>query len=374
MRASLKFGAHHIHFAIMYRPNSRLVKLSADSQAPRMSIANGGAKLRDIAELLGCSVATVSNAINGRGRISVEMRQQILDKCSELNFVPNSAGRSLRLQRTDAIGVIYAPSFAELFGNVFYARIMEGLAETFGEAGLDLILGTRKDPDGMPSVIRQGKVDALVVLAGVFTAADYKVLRKCPVPLCIVDGYISSFEADSLTSDGFGGGQKVAEHLHQYGHRKVVMTTYRSPLYNIEQRIAGFFSGLRSCGIDASEADSLIRVDHDKEAANELIARLNSENPPTAVFAVNDTMALNLMDALEEAGRKVPDDVSVVGFDDDPAAARARPALTTVSLRKRDIGAVSARLVLDRLAHPEKLVVHQVQPTGLVVRESVAKR
>lgn len=337
-----------------------------------MSISNGGTKLRDIAVLLGCSVATVSNAINGRGRMSVQMRKQILDKCAELNFVPNSAGRSLRLQRTDAIGVIYAPSFAELFGNVFYARIMEGLAETFGEAGIDLVLGNRRDADGMPSIVRQGKVDALVVLAGVFSAADYEALRFCPVPLCIVDGYVRSFDADSLTSDGFGGGQQVAEYLGQHGHRKVVMTAYRSPLYNIEQRIAGFFSGLRSCGIEASEADSLIRVDDDHEAARELFARLASVDPPTAVFAVNDTMALHLMDALEQAGRVVPDDISIVGFDDDPMAARARPPLTTVSLKKRDIGAVSARLILDRLANPDKPIVHQVQPTRLVVRESVA--
>ena len=359
---------------LLHRPHSKLVKLSADSHPSRMSITNGGAKLRDVAELLGCSVATVSNAINGRGRIGEEMRQRILDKCAELNFVPNSAGRSLRLQRTDAVGVIYAPSFAELFGNVFYARIMEGLSETFGEAGLDLVLGNRRDADGMPSVIRQGKVDALVVLAGVFTAADYETLRHCPVPLCIVDGCVRSFDADSLTTDGFGGGQQVAEHLYQYGHRKIVMIAYRNPLYNIEQRIAGFFSGLRSCGMEASEADSLIRVDNDKEAASELLARLNSADPPTAVFAVNDTMALNLMDALEQAGRTIPDDVSIVGFDDDPMAVRARPPLTTVSLKKRDIGAVSARLVLDRLAQSDKPVVHQVQPTRLVVRESVARR
>jgi LacI family transcriptional regulator len=306
--------------------------------------------------------------------MSPEMRQQILDKCAELNFVPNSAGRSLRLQRTDAVGVIYAPSFAELFGNVFYARIMEGLAETFGEAGLDLVLGNRRDPDGMPSIVRQGKVDALVVLAGVFTATDYEALRHCPVPLCIVDGYVRSFEADSLTSDGFGGGQQVAEHLWQNGHRKVAMIAYRSPLYNIDQRIAGFFSGLRSCGMEAGEADSLIRVDNDDEAACELLARLDSADPPTAVFAVNDTMALHLMDALEQAGRAVPGDLSIVGFDDDPMAARARPPLTTIGLKKRDIGAVSARLVLDRLAHPDKPFVHQVQPTRLVVRESVARR
>jgi LacI family transcriptional regulator len=339
-----------------------------------MSGANGSTKLRDIAKLVGCSVATVSNAINGRGRMSEDMRQQILAKCAELNFVPNSAGRSLRLQRTDAVGVIYAPSFAELFGNVFYARIMEGLAETFAEAGVDLVLGNRRDSDGMPAIVRQGKVDALVVLAGVFTGADYETLRQCPVPMCIVDGYVGSIEADSLTSDGFGGGQQVAEHLFQKGHRRVLMTAYRSPLYNIEQRIAGFLSGLRSCGLEVNEADVLIRTDTDAEAARELLARLDSADPPTAVFAVNDTMALNLIDALTTAGRKVPDEVSVVGFDDDPTAARAHPPLTTVGLKKRDIGAVSARLVLDRLANPGKATVHQVQPTRLVVRESVATR
>lgn len=338
-----------------------------------MRIPSSGVKLRDVAKLIGCSVATVSNAINGRGRMSPEMRRQILERCAELNFVPNSAGRSLRLQRTDAVGVIYAPSFAELFGNVFYARIMEGLAETFGEAGLDLVLGNRRDPDGMPSIVRQGKVDALVVLAGVFTAEDYESLRHCPVPLCLVDGWVRSLEADSLTSDGFGGGQQVAEHFHQCGHAKALMIAYRSPLHNIEQRIAGFFSGLRSCGMPSCEADVLIRVDDDDEAARELLARLRSEDPPTAVFAVNDTMALHLMGALEEAGLDVPGDVSVVGFDDDPMASRARRPLTTVGLKKRDIGAVSARLLLDRLAHPEKPFVHQVQPTRLVVRESVAR-
>jgi LacI family transcriptional regulator len=270
--------------------------------------------------------------------------------------------------------VIYAPSFAELFGNVFYARIMEGLAETFGEAGLDLVLGNRREADGMPAVVRQGKVDALVVLAGVFDDAAYESLRRCPVPMCIVDGHVSSLKADSLTSDGFGGARQVAEHLHSRGHRRIVMTAYRNPLYNIEQRIAGFLSGLRACGMEIHEPDVLIRVDDDDEAARELIARLDTEDPPTAVFAVNDTMAVNLIEALAGTGRKVPEDVSVVGFDDDPIASHCRPPLTTVRLRKRDFGAISARLVLERLADPDKPTTHQVLPTELVIRESVARR
>lgn len=338
-----------------------------------MPVPNGGKKLRDIAALVGCSVATVSNAINSTGRMSDAMRETILAKCAELNFVPNSAGRSLRLQRTDAVGVIYAPSFAELFGNVFYARIMEGLAETFGETGVDIILGNRLDADGLPTFVRQGKVDALVVLAGVFDAKSYEGFRNCPVPLCIVDSHSESLKADSLTSDGFGGARLAAEHLYAQGHRRILMTAYRDPLYNIEQRISGFFSGLRACGMEIDETDALIQVDSDAEAAEKIVALLGTSDPPTAVFAVNDTMAIHLIEALAESGKKVPEDISIVGFDDDPVAAGCQPPLTTVRLGKKDFGAISARLVLDRLAEPDKPITHQILPTELVIRKSVAR-
>ncbi len=337
-----------------------------------MPAERGSATLKDIADMIGCSLATVSNAINGRGRMSPQTREEILAKCAELDFVPNSAGRSLRLQRADAVGVIYAPSFAELFGNVFYARIMEGLAESFGEAGLDLILGNRTEEDGQPSIVRQNKVDALVVLAGVFDVAAFERLRNCRVPLCIVDSHVGSLEADALTSDGFGGGRQVAEHLAERGHRRVAMVAYTSPLYNIEQRIAGFLSGLRSSGLPAREEEIVLRVEDNHEATQRLAEWVKTDAGPTAVFAVNDTLADHLVVTMGEAGIKVPKDLSVVGFDDDPLAARCRPPLTTVGMDKRVFGSISARMVLDRLAHPGKPPVHQVQATRLVIRDSVA--
>jgi LacI family transcriptional regulator len=336
-----------------------------------MAAGTGQMKLRDIADLVGCSLATVSNAINGRGRMSEDVRKEILAKCAELNFVPNSAGRSLRLQRTDAVGVIYAPSFAELFGNVFYARIMEGLAETFGEAGIDLILGNRMEPSGIPAIVRQGKVDALIVLAGVFEREAYEKLRDCPVPLCIVDSHVDFIKADTLSSDGFGGGQLVAHHLIENGHRDMLMVAYQSQLYNIEQRIAGFLDGVRAAGIDSPEERLVLRVSDNDQATTLLRDRIRKPNPPTAVFAVNDTLASHLIQALPEIGVNIPDDLSVVGFDDDPAAARCSPPLTTIGMAKRDFGAISARLVLDRLAHPDMTPMHQVQPTRLVKRNSV---
>lgn len=330
--------------------------------------------LKHIAELVGCSQATVSNAINGRGRMSAKVREEILARCDELHFVPNSAGRSLRLRRADAVGVIYAPSFAELFGNVFYARIMEGLAESFGEAGLDLILGNRTETDGLPTIVSQGKVDALVVLAGVFQQEDFAKLQRCRVPMCIVDGHAGSMQADSLTTDGFGGGRQVAEHFIEQGHRRITMVAYNSPLYNIEQRIAGFLSGLRAGGVVADEKETVMRVDDDDEATRMLVERVRQDNGPTAVFAVNDTLAEHLLTALAESGIKVPETVSLIGFDNDPLAARSRPPLTTVGVDKRIFGSLSAQLVLNRLASPGGPPVHQVHPANLVIRGSVAAR
>jgi len=351
------------------------MRLTFASRVPTFPEMQGGktnTKLRDIAAIVGCSVATVSNAINGRGRMSEETRREILRLSEERKFVPNSAARSLRLRRTDAVGVIYAPSFAELFGNVFYARIMEGMAETFGNAGIDLMLGHRMETHELPGIVKQGKVDALVVLAGVFGPETYESLRGCTVPLCLVDTHVDFLHADSLTTDGLAGGRAVAGHFAALGHREVLMVAYDSPLYNIERRIEGFISGLRDHGIE-TPADRLVaRVANDDAAVIHVLGRMRHANPPTAVFAVNDTLATHLIASLTGAGVAVPHELSVVGFDDDPMAARCLPALTTVGMSKRDLGAIGARMVLDRLRDPDLPPVHHIQPTRLVIRDSVA--
>ncbi len=305
--------------------------------------------------------------------MSEATRQAILRLSAERNFAPNSAGRSLRLRRTDAVGVIYAPSFAELFGNVFYARIMEGMAETFGNAGIDLMLGHRMESNELPGIVKQGKVDALVVLAGVFGRETFESLRGCPVPVCLVDTHADFLRADSLTTDGRGGGRMVAGHLVAQGHREVLMVAYDTPLYNIEQRVEGFLAGLRERGIDAPAGRLVARIANDDAAVIHVLGRLRQPNPPTAVFAVNDTLADHLVTALAGAGVAVPRELSVVGFDDDPLAARCVPPLTTVGMAKRDLGAISANMVLDRLRNPDKAPVHHVQPTRLVARDSVAR-
>jgi LacI family transcriptional regulator len=235
------------------------------------------------------------------------------------------------------------------------------------------MLGNRMESSVLPAIVRQSKVDALIVLAGVFEPEAFEKLKDCPVPLCIVDGHVDTIKADTLTSDGFGGGRLVAQHLIDNGHQEMLMIAYDSPLYNIERRIAGFLDGLGAAGIKSPQERLVIRVVDNQQASALLLKRLKEPNPPTAVFAVNDTLAKHLVSTLSEAGMVIPDDVSIVGFDDDPLAAECNPPLTTIGMAKRDFGVISAKLVLDRLAHPDMTPVHQIQPTRLVIRQSVKK-
>jgi len=113
-------------------------------------------------------------------------------------------------------------------------------------------------------------------------------------------------------------------------------------------------------------------VANDDAAVIHVLGRMRHANPPTAVFAVNDTLATHLVTSLTGAGVAVPGELSVVGFDDDPMAERCQPPLTTVGMAKRDLGAISANMVLERLRNPDRAVVHHIQPTHLVIRDSVA--
>ncbi|HSP41802.1 MAG TPA: substrate-binding domain-containing protein, partial [Luteolibacter sp.] len=202
----------------------------------------------------------------------------------------------------------------------------------------------------------------------------YESLNECPVPVCLVDTHADFLRADSLTTDGFGGGRAVAEHFIEMGHREVLMVAYDTPLYNIERRIEGFLAGLREHGIEAPSDRLVARVANDDAAVIHVLGRMRHADPPTAVFAVNDTLAVHLVNGLAGAGVAVPRELSVVGFDDDPMAARCVPPLTTVGMAKRDLGAISANMVLERLRNPNQPPVHHVLPTRLVVRDSVARR
>jgi LacI family transcriptional regulator len=329
--------------------------------------------ITDVARNCDCSIATVSLVLNRRGKVSEATKKRVFKAAARLGYVPNVAGRSLRLQRTNTIGLLFYPSCAQLFRNVFYAEIMESLEQKLGNAGYDLLLcgsDFLHDETRPVTLLTQKRVDAAIML-GAFPFKLIERLGRLGTPLLLLDSNLDDLPFDSVTTDGFSAGKMVVEHLYSRGHRRIVMLAYALEDYNIDMRTRGFLSGLKEHGLPVK--DSLIRkFTLDREGLPMLLKRLRSSSPPTAVVCVNDTMAVFMLQGVRAAGFEVPEDVSFVGYDDDTYARECIPALTTVAVDKRALGSAGAEILRLRIEHSDTPVSKARLPVQLIERDSVA--
>jgi LacI family transcriptional regulator len=330
--------------------------------------------INDVAKECGCSIATISLALNGRGKISEKTKKRVFKAAARLGYVPNMAGRSLRSQRTNTIAVFFYPSCGQLFRNVFYADVMDGLESRLAKAGFDLLLSNSDFSDpGSRSVtlLTQRRVDAAIML-GAFPFEQVQRVSKLGVPAILLDSDLEGLSLDSVTSDGFNGSKTVVEHLVQKGHRKIVMLAYDLEDYNIDLRSRGFLAGLEEHRLPRK--DAVIRnFTTNEEGLPTLLRRLRSSSPPTAVVCINDTMAVYMMQRVREAGFAVPSAVSFVGYDDDVYARDSIPQLTTLAVDKQALGRAGADLILTRLRNMSAPVSKSLIPVNLIERDSVAK-
>lgn len=328
-----------------------------------------------VAKKARCSIATVSNVLNNKGRVGSEKRRLVLNAAQVLGYQTNSAGRNLRMRRSEMLGLLFYPCCAQIFKNPFYAEIMEGLEEGLTGAGYHLLLAGYEasvTDSPVPNFLTKGKVDGMILL-GRFPNKIIQRFSQLAVPLLLLDSNVE-WPIDSVISDGFSAQISVVNHLVSRGHRSIVMAAYPMEDYNIDLRVQGFLAGMRHCDLEVS-AKSIIqnRISHDDIYAN-LCERMKGPNPPTAVVAINDTLAMTLIQRLANDGIRVPDQLSIVGYDDDDAYVSIgnRPFLSTVRVNKKELGRVGADLILKRIASPNSPVVKLRLPIELVERKSVA--
>ena len=215
----------------------------------------------DIARMAKCSPSTVSNTLNGKGRSSEKTRENILNLCQKHGYSPNSAARNLRLRRTETVGVMFYPSCAQLFRNVFYAEIMEALEEQLETSGYDVLLAgySNVSRGATPRFIRQGKVDGIVLL-GNYPEDIIDEIHKYNVPMLLLDSNSNKLSIDSITTNGTQACIDIVDYLYQQGHRKIAFLAYHQIDYNTEPRISGYLSGLSRKGAPADKK-LVIRVD-----------------------------------------------------------------------------------------------------------------
>ncbi len=329
--------------------------------------------IHDIARAAKCSISTVSCAINGKGRVNDATRARILAACTALGYAPNAAGRHLRLQRTETVGLLLYPTCASEFRNSFAAEVIAGLEDRLIAANYQLLLGgyhPQVAAGTVPRFIGQGRVDG-VVLLGNYPERILSALAAHPLPLLLLDSEHGE-AIDSLTTDGYAAGAEAVRHLAGLGHRRIAMLAYGHDFPNPRQRRLGFLAGLRANGLDADER-ALITAFHDLDQGYRLLrARLAAEDAPSALFCENDPLALGIIVRLAADGVSVPHRLSVIGFNDDEAARASAPPLTTFHVDKPALGRQGADLILARIADPLLPPARVRVPAGLCERGSTA--
>jgi LacI family transcriptional regulator len=330
----------------------------------------GIATIYEIAKKAGVSTATVSRALSGGGYVRKELREHILQVAKAMDYQPNSFARGLVTRQSYILGLI-VPDIC----NPFFPAVARGVEDVANENGYNVLLcntdGSPKKENNYINVLRSRQADGVIFTTSQVSSKNVRTLMNSGIPVVLADRRMD-LECDTVAADNVEGAFRATQHLLDLGHARIGIITGPMGVATSEDRVEGYKGALSERGIAPNpdlvrEGDYRERSGYD--GAMELI-RLS--DPPTAIFACNDLMAVGALHALEESQLRVPDDVSVVGYDDITVASVARPRLTTVAQPKYEMGAIACRMLIDRLRAPGSPYQTVLLRPQLVLRESSA--
>jgi LacI family transcriptional regulator len=332
--------------------------------------------LAEVARRAEVSLATASRVLNGSTRgVTPELRIRVLEAAEELRYVPNAHAQALARAATRMVGVIVHD-----VGDPYFAEISRGILRVATDAGrLVMICNTYRDTAKeleYVATLRAHRVEA-VVLAGSgiddqhfsqAMAAQLGAFSGSGGRVALIGRH--HFPGDAVMPDNVGGARELARALLDFGHRRIGVITGPPLLTTTRDRLAGFGDALDEAGVELPES-RIAPSDFTREGGAAAAAQLLDRTPGlTAIFGMNDAVAVGVLRELRERGRSVPGDVSVAGFDDMPVAADVTPALSTVHVPMAELGARAMRLALDQPGDGELRVIHV--PARVVLRDSTA--
>jgi LacI family transcriptional regulator, repressor for deo operon, udp, cdd, tsx, nupC, and nupG len=330
--------------------------------------AAGPATIRDVASELGMSVATVSRALSQPDLLRPETRERVLSVVAKLGYRPNVLARSLRRGQAHAIVLVVpklSPFFLEIFAGAEEAALTAGLAVLLGNSD-----GKSEREEAYFDQVMSGRADGIILLTGLLPSSYAEGKRALP-PLVSVLERLKGHDAPVVRIDHQAASTEVTRHLIELGHRRIAHITGSWRAASTEHRLSGYKDALSAAGIPF---DSDLVADGDFSMQSGAVAMdrlLDLDNPPTGVFAGNDEMAFGAVKAARVRGLSVPEDLSMVGFDDQTTAAFYNPPLTTIHTPCREIGRRATLELIEQIAGRES-TGETVLPTKLIVRDSTA--
>lgn len=332
------------------------------------------ATLSDIAKQLSISVSTVSRALHNHPAINKETKKQVTKLASKLNYQPNMLALGLLKNKTNTIGII-VPEIT----SYFFSSIIHGVQDLVNDAGYHLIISQSEESfekeKEILAALSKVRVDGFLVspTSETYNTRHFNKLISDGTPIVIFDRDCEGFIADKVLVNDYDGAFQAVEYLIKTGCRRIAHITGPPGLSISTHRLNGYLDALKKYNIPKEEqlifTAGGFTPEFGVEAAREMI---KMPQLPDAIFAINDGIAIGAMYVIKEAGIQIPDQISVVGFDDEPHSSYFIPPLTSVWQPVYDMGLLSARILLNKLTHVHTTdsIRHELLKPELMLRES----
>ena len=330
------------------------------------------ATIKDVAKMAGVSTTTVSHVINKTRFVAQETESLVLQAIKDLNYSPSAVARSLKVNTTKSIGMIVTTSEAP-----YFAEIIHAVEEHCYRQGYSLFLcNTQNNSEKIKNhleMLAKKRVDGILVMCSEYLPDSLNLLHSFEnIPMVVMD-WGPNVHTDIILDNSFDGGYLATKHLIENGHKYIGIIAGELTKTTAKTRYEGFIHAMKEAGLTVNPnwvMEGFFEPEDGYECMNKI---LSQDNLPTAVFCCNDVMALGAISAIGEKGLRVPEDISIIGYDNIHASRFYSPPLTTVHQSKSRLGVQAVNLLFERINHKsdqkEKIEIHP----ELVVRKSVKK-
>lgn len=342
-------------------------------------MANSSPSLRDVAQAAGVSLATASRALNNKAYVQPDTRALVIKAAADLGYKLQVRVASTAAAQLNTIGVlIKRDPFGASRLDTFYYAVLSGIEDECHRLGLNLMYASlpvdeHSLGDSWSPLLENGDVDGLLIVGIVFSSTS--VISRIPshIPVVVVDGVLNDFECDIITTNNESGAYNAVSYLIEQGHTRIGLlggTTSEAAHPSIRSRSTGYLKALAANGIENIYIEECVM--NAKSAYDGTLRLLQRAPEVSAIFCCNDILAEQAVRAIKDIGLRVPEDISVIGFDDTEDAANCRPALSTMHIDKELMGAMAVRQLYERAANPNRVSLSIQMGTKLILRESVA--
>lgn len=326
--------------------------------------------IRDVAKIAGVSIATVSRVINFPEKVGLGTRKRVFRAMEVCSYKYNALARGFATKRSHTFGLI-VPTIT----NPIFAESTRGVQDFANEQGYQVILGNSdyqyEKEAKMVEVLRERQVEGLIITTTNLKGETLKSLLDDRFPFVLLYSTVRRGPISAVGVDNFLGGYRATEHLIHFHHRRIAML---AGAFNYSDRSFHRWHGYKRCLKDNHipyDPDLVLKTEYSLARGREGVKSLLSlKNPPTAIFCSNDFLALGAMEGARKAGISLPQDLSIVGFDDMQIASSVTPALTTIRQPAYEMGELGAKILLHHIGNKAYKPVHKILETRLVIRES----